>query len=830
MSKLGAERKSLEPWIKDEIQYYPHQTEAIRKLARTRSFLLADEMGLGKAQSIYSPVLTPSGWTRMIDLKVGDPVIGSDGLPTKIKAIHPQGMKLMMKVTLSDKTEIECCTDHLWAVTTPSRKHKGSPGMVMSTEDLAYRGLQHKNGNNKYYIPQVAPVEFEPQIDQILDPYLVGVLLGDGSLSHRSVSFTTDRVIIENLEIPSDAEITFIDDLASGYTAHAGTSGMLDYTRKLGIQGCKSEEKFIPDSYKLGSISTRIAVLQGLLDTDGTPVQSRGGPGTTIEYGTVSKQLADDVKFIVGSLGGFCSVQEKIPTFSHNGESKTGQPFYRMVLRIPFWIKPFRLGRKLERWVARSKYEPTRAITKIEPIGLQEAQCITVEAEDGLYVTNNFAVTHNSLQAITVFAIDIALKKSRTAIVICPATLKGNWLDEFDKFTRIHAVMLDGAPAKREIQINEFDAHAEPKVLIVNYEQVVAHLDRFNSMQFDVAIFDEAHYIKNPKSKRTKACLSLRTTRNFMLTGTPMLNKPDELWSILHKIDPAEPVFKKYWSFVNRFCMRGGFGGKEIVGVKNRSELNNKLNRYMTRRLKKDVLDLPDVQILERRVDLLPEQKKLYNEILNELKMTLPDEPNPVEIQNALTKMLRLKQVCGTTASFTGVDHSAKLDLALQDDIEIIKSGEKGVVFTQFRSVQEAYEKRLRDAAIPVWILNGDVPIPERQGVVKDWASSGEPGIMLCMLQVAGVGLNMTAARHGAFLDKLYVPGLNKQAIDRLHRIGASSMHPVQIREYKARGTIDIRIDQILKQKTSLVDSTVDNDDSAWTNKLLQNLLKDGKL
>lgn len=434
-----------------------------------------------------------------------------------------------------------------------------------------------------------------------------------------------------------------------------------------------------------------------------------------------------------------------------------------------------------------------------------------------------------SLQAITVFAIDIALKKCSTALVICPATLKGNWVDEFEKFTGIHAEMLDGTPAKRNAQIMAFDDRKGPKVLIVNYEQVVSHLEEFNNIRFDVLIFDEAHYLKNPRSKRTKASMGLSARRRFFLTGTPMLNRPDELWSILHMIDPVDPIYKKYWTFRNRFCMMGGFNNKEIIGAKNQNELNDRLNRVMTRRLKKDVLDLPEVQIIERGVDLTKEQKKLYNEVLNELKLSIPSEPSPMEIENALTKLLRLKQICGTTLPFTGEDHSAKLDLAIEDDEELISNGNKVVTFTQFRDVQRAYERRLRDRNIPVWILNGDIPIADRQGIVKAW-EKGETGVLLCMLQVAGVGLNMTAASHGAFLDKLYVPGLNKQAIDRLHRIGASSTRPVQIREYKARKTVDVRIDQILAVKSKLIDSTVDNEDAGWKKNLLKKLMESGEL
>ena len=424
-----------------------------------------------------------------------------------------------------------------------------------------------------------------------------------------------------------------------------------------------------------------------------------------------------------------------------------------------------------------------------------------------------------SLQALTVFGIDVVRGWAKTLLVVCPVTLKGNWADEIEKFTRFEYILLDGTPAQRNKQILEFMGIDQPKILIVNYEQVSAHQEVLDKIGFDVA-----HYLKNPEAKRTKACLSVYSRRSFMLTGTPMLNHVNELWSILHRIDPAG--YPRYWSFLNRYAVFGGYKDKQIVGVKNEKELTERLQNVMLRRLKKDVLDLPEVQIIERRVDLTKEQRKLYDEVINELRLPRADQAEPDDIENALTKFLRLKQICGTTWSFSGVDHSSKLELAVADDTELVENGEKIVVFTQFRDVQECYTKRLAGTGIPVWTLNGDTPQPLRQPTVKEWSLSKEPGIIVCMLQVAGVGLNMTAARHASFLDKLFVPGLNKQAIDRLHRIGQDKSQPVQVREYLCRNTIESRVNQILHVKSKLFGEIVESDPD-WKRKLYAAILED---
>jgi SNF2 family DNA or RNA helicase len=429
-----------------------------------------------------------------------------------------------------------------------------------------------------------------------------------------------------------------------------------------------------------------------------------------------------------------------------------------------------------------------------------------------------------SLQALTVFGIDVVRGWAKSCLVVAPVTLKGNWADEIDKFTRFPYIVLEGTPTQRQRQLLEFAGINGPKILIVNYEQVISHQDFLDSMAFDVAIFDEAHYLKNPKAKRTQACLSVYSRRSFMLTGTPMLNHVDELWSILHRIDPQ--AFPRYWSFVGRYAVFGGYKDKQIVGVKNEKELTERLQNVMLRRLKKDVLDLPEVQIIERRIDLTKEQRKLYDEVINELRLPRVDQAEPDDIENALTKFLRLKQICGTTFAFSGVDNSSKLEQAISDDLELLENGERVVVFTQFRDVQECYVRRMSGFDYPIWQLNGDTKKADRQPTVKEWSLSKTPGVIVCMLQVAGVGLNMTAARHGSFLDKLFVPGLNRQAIDRLHRIGQDKSQPVQIREYICRNTIENRVNQILQVKSKLFGEIVESDPD-WKRKLYAAILED---
>lgn len=451
-----------------------------------------------------------------------------------------------------------------------------------------------------------------------------------------------------------------------------------------------------------------------------------------------------------------------------------------------------------------------------------------------------------SLQALTVAAIDVKRGWASKILIVAPVSLKGNWSDEIEKFTTFKYMVLGQetekqrgnlpdkikklSPGQRNKQLEQFADIDGPKILVANYEQIKPHLTDLNKIGFDIIVYDEAHYMKNFKSQRTKACLQLNAGRHFLLTGTPMLNHVNELWPLLHKIDPA--AYPKYWGFIQRYAVFGGYKNKQITGVKNEKELTERLQSVMVRRMKADVLDLPEVQIIQRKVDLAPEQRKIYNELVENMRIELAGEDEAQEVENALTRFLRLKQICGTTLPFTGEDVSSKLDLAVEDAIEILtpyrgNEAPKLVVFSQFRDVMEAFCQRLDAAAshIDIWEIHGDVKTHQRQGVVKEWSTHDGPGVIVCNPVVAGIGLNMTAARHGFFIDKLFVPGLNQQAIDRMHRIGADTTQPVQIHEYICRGTIENRVEQILRTKKKLFGSIVDESD--FKRKLIQALMEE---
>lgn len=443
-----------------------------------------------------------------------------------------------------------------------------------------------------------------------------------------------------------------------------------------------------------------------------------------------------------------------------------------------------------------------------------------------------------SLQTLAIFGMMMwtwkrKYQKSGSLLVVVPVNLKDNWEAEVIKFTGLNYVKLEGTPAKRLKLLAEFEALPKPKVLIVNYEQVEPHVPQLNKFAFDMIAADEAHALKNPTSKRTKAFSKLRAGRKFFLTGTPLLNNVHELWFMLDQISPQQ--WGNYWQFQQRYCVMGGFKNKQIVGTKNVKELTRKLNQIMLRRLKEDVLDLPPVVYTERLVHLTPLQKKMYNTLVDEDKLDTGSIDGPTKVQHDMTKFLRLTQICGTTAVLheSGVDESGKLDRAMEDAIEIVSSGNKLIVFSQSRGVLDAYHKRLdaefgdkkkypvdKFGTIPIFEINGDMPQKIRQPMITIWSEHEGPSIVLGIIKVIGVGLNMTAARYGQFLDKEFTPALNQQAVDRMNRIGADLVHSVNILEYRTLNTVEYRVKIINKTKKKTNSIVIENDDADFNAKV----------
>jgi replicative DNA helicase len=373
--------------------------------ARGDLIILAARPSVGKAQPLDSLVLTPSGYCAMRDIATGDQVIGSDGKPTRVTGVFPQGQMQTYRVVFSDGGETFCTAEHLWFTQSRLERRRGEAGSVKTLEEIE-RTIHRPDSETSpnHAMPVVGPVEFSSRDPQLLTPYVLGLLLGDGSFTEGSVRFSNPE---------KDIQERLAAQLPVGDSLHIGADGKECRIRRLernkdicetkkalmhyGLFGKGAEEKFIPEGYLLSSVAERTDLLRGLIDTDGS-VNWAGG---SIEYTTASPRLASDVRFLVRSLGGIVSMASRIPKFKYRGEMREGRESHRLIIQFPDGLVPVSSQKHLSHWTFESARH-YRSIVKVELWQRMECQCIAVEAKDGLYVTDDFIVTHNTALSMAI--------------------------------------------------------------------------------------------------------------------------------------------------------------------------------------------------------------------------------------------------------------------------------------------------------------------------------------------------------------------------------------------------------------------------------------------
>jgi phosphate starvation-inducible PhoH-like protein len=408
----GTLSEKIDPYLRPlyDALYEMIDTEQIGRMMERGTIEVAPLAYMrGRSQPHDRQVLTPEGFRPIGGLRVGDLVIGSDGLPTPVLGVYPQGRRQVFRVRTQDDASTLCCAEHLWAVTTATDRRRGRPHRVLETREMAGR-LEAAHAH-RFELPLVSqPVELQPR-DVPMDPYALGLLLGDGCLTTSTTpSFTTaDPELAVALEAVLDGirlrRRSRVDHVLRHTVGHRGgvivSNPVTAALRDLGLAGARSNTKFVPERYLHNSSEVRLGVLQGLLDADGGPVTQRGRT-CRVQYGTSSSRLRDDVVFLVRSLGGVAyrrtrPVAGRLPGRAQGRDVHHRQDADVLDIRLPAGIQPFRLTRNRELYNSSGGGRPMRFVDSIEPAGEAETLCIQVAAADSLYVTDDFLVTHNTL-------------------------------------------------------------------------------------------------------------------------------------------------------------------------------------------------------------------------------------------------------------------------------------------------------------------------------------------------------------------------------------------------------------------------------------------------
>lgn len=343
----------------------------------------------GKQQPISEPILTPTGWRSIGELAVGDMVIGSSGEATRVIALHPQDERRTFRVTLADGGTTRCGPEHLWTVLTWITGKKKAGRRVcktLTTAELLDKGLWrgHKQ-SRRWALPPLSSVVFaDSGMNLPVDPYALGVVLGDGHIELGGYVTVTsaDQEIMQRLEVRSGCRFE---------RKNCQILGTAEWSRPLshlGLAGKLAPEKFIPPGYLMAGIEERRLLLAGLLDTDGTH------SSCWAEFATSSPQLAKDISALALGLGYLASTTCQTKKYTYKGEKKVGLPAY--IVRIKNNPCPFLLSRKRSKWRPNEMGKAYRFIDSIEQTRDEQSICIEVDAGDGLYVTNDYILTHNS--------------------------------------------------------------------------------------------------------------------------------------------------------------------------------------------------------------------------------------------------------------------------------------------------------------------------------------------------------------------------------------------------------------------------------------------------
>ena len=348
----------------------------------------ADKGGVGKEMPLYSKILTPSGWKTMGDMRIGMPICGADGKTYQVCGVFPQGIKPAYRISFTDGTSAECGLEHLWKTWSATNAARQGGWVLRTTKQLKDLNLRAKD-YYYYRVPIIEPVQFA-STSMPIDPYTLGVLIGDGYLVGNRCSFS-----VPPAKEPIKEKVG--TRLAEGYCLKGphgpeaspqwaisggkrGKTNFLAMVRNLGLD-VKSKERFIPEVYKTASISDRLELLRGLMDTDGSSKKGRTG------FSTCSDRLALDVADLVRSLGGIAVVHR----YDRSHHDKPVEYHINVRMRVC----PFSLPYKAAGWVPASNLRG-KYIKAIEYVADVEQQCIMTTAPDGLYVTDGYSATHNT--------------------------------------------------------------------------------------------------------------------------------------------------------------------------------------------------------------------------------------------------------------------------------------------------------------------------------------------------------------------------------------------------------------------------------------------------
>jgi SNF2 family DNA or RNA helicase len=397
-------------------------------------------------------------------------------------------------------------------------------------------------------------------------------------------------------------------------------------------------------------------------------------------------------------------------------------------------------------------------------------------------------------------------------LVVCPNSVTGVWMRELSNWVGVGGIVIDGkTPEKRAEQLD-----GATDWVIINWEKLqksVGLLPLLEKINWDAVIADEAHRAKNRKAQKTKGLWKLRAPMQIAATGTPIMNDPGELWSLLRWLRPQQ--YTSYWKFFYDYCdFYNGYKGKKMVkGVRNADALRFELADKMVRRTKREIHKgipkpfPPSVRVIPMK----PAQQKLYDEALKEFWLDViqaaseSDDPSLMPehvedimnagdlesvkmlIPNAAARLVRCRQIATSPAVLGGPDESGKLD-AVMDTITDAEDGRPFVVFAWYRPTVQLILDRLEHAKISARGFTGDTPAKDRTALAAEF-QDGKFDVIVATIATGGEGIDLFRSSDVLMVEEDWVPAKNQQAIDRCDRMG--QQNPVQAQFFRSADSVE---------------------------------------
>ncbi|MGV9452954.1 SNF2-related protein [Streptomyces sp. NPDC003635] len=415
-------------------------------------------------------------------------------------------------------------------------------------------------------------------------------------------------------------------------------------------------------------------------------------------------------------------------------------------------------------------------------------------------------------KTITVIALHLKRARREPTLVVCPASLLGNWQREINRFA-------PGVPVRRFHGPDRTLDDLTGGFVLTTYGTMRTAAPALARQAWGMVVADEAQHVKNPYSATAKALRTIPTPARVALTGTPVENNLSELWALLDWTTPG--LLGPLKSFRARHA-RAVENGEDEEAVRRLARL---VRPFLLRRKKSDpgiVPELPPKTETDHPVPLTREQAALYEAVVRESMLAIETAEGMARRGLVLKLLSALKQICDHPALY--LKEPAAADgllarsgkLALLDELldTLLSEDGSALVFTQYVGMARLITSHLGSRAVPVDLLHGGTPVPERERMVDRFQAGGTP-VLVLSLKAAGTGLNLTRAGHVVHFDRWWNPAVEEQATDRAYRIGQTQ--PVQVHRLITEGTIEDRIAQMLESKRALADAILGSGESALT-------------